>query len=224
MIWWGVWVERDSGSAWESRHSLDFRPWKGTESMARARASNPLSGGKKREARPIDQKMWEDPDDQGAWIYGDGRRKGAFEEGGHTALGLKAIPEEMTASSGLGASGPSGPSAEAKGANGPGESFEAVKELRYNSWEWEALYPQMDDEAFLTEVEHSLKNCAWHSRPCTTYDETVIEIFAPELVRRLRAAVDVRRKLEFEWEILQKRFGAVLRDSHGDGPGIRQER
>ena len=64
-----------------------------------------------------------------------------------------------------------------------------VKALRCNSWEWEHLYPAMTDEAFAESVQHSLNNCARGPSPCRSYDEAVVNVFAPELLRRFQAMV-----------------------------------
>lgn len=66
-----------------------------------------------------------------------------------------------------------------------------VAALRCNSWEWEHLYPAMTDEAFAESVQHSLNNCARGPSPCRSYDEAVVNVFAPELLRRFQAMVKV---------------------------------
>ncbi len=62
-----------------------------------------------------------------------------------------------------------------------------VAELRCNSWEWEALIPVMNDEAFVARVEHALTNCSRHKQPFASYDEAVQGLYAPELLRRFKA-------------------------------------
>lgn len=66
-----------------------------------------------------------------------------------------------------------------------------VTGLQCNSWEWEHLYPAMTDEAFTGCVQHALNNCARGPSPCTTYDEAVVNVYAPELLRRFNAMVRV---------------------------------
>jgi hypothetical protein len=59
-----------------------------------------------------------------------------------------------------------------------------IKALRCNSWEWQALIPKLDDEAFQFMLEQALRNCSRIRAPATTYDEAVIGAYAPELLRR----------------------------------------
>lgn len=66
-----------------------------------------------------------------------------------------------------------------------------VRTLRCNSWEWEHLYLAMTDEAFVDSVAHALRNCARAPSPCSTYDEAVSNLLAPELLRRFEAMVKV---------------------------------
>ena len=61
-----------------------------------------------------------------------------------------------------------------------------LAELRCNSWEWEALVPAMTDEAFIGHVEHALKNCSIVKRPAASYDDAIVGVHAPEMVKRLK--------------------------------------
>lgn len=65
---------------------------------------------------------------------------------------------------------------------------EEVAELRLNSWEWEALVVALDREAFVAHVEHALKNSSQPKRPCSTYDEALIVVHVPELIKRYQRA------------------------------------
>jgi hypothetical protein len=62
-----------------------------------------------------------------------------------------------------------------------------VAGLACNPWEWEALVPAMNDEAFIKHVEHALANCAIRRRPFVVYDEAVVGLHAPELLKRFKA-------------------------------------
>lgn len=64
-----------------------------------------------------------------------------------------------------------------------------LKELRCDSWEWEAIISKLTDEALLEMAEHAIKNSSRPRRPCSTYDEAVIAAYAPELIKRLRPKV-----------------------------------
>jgi hypothetical protein len=103
---------------------------------------------------------------------------------------------------------------------------EEVKDLRCNADEWNAIRLASDDDAFVDAFEYALKNCGNHARPIT-YEDSVVEIFAPDLLRRfalkrleLAAQVPVlleaveenlRRALKAEQEVagLKKAYEAV---------------
>lgn len=70
-----------------------------------------------------------------------------------------------------------------------GVTYDEVKGLRGNSWEWDALVPALTDEAFLQMLQHRLDNCSRVRMPPVTYDEAVIGVWTPELVRRYRACM-----------------------------------
>jgi len=72
-----------------------------------------------------------------------------------------------------------------------------VAELRCNSWEWEALIPKMNDEAFVRFVEHALNNTGVNQirRPFATYDDSVKGLLAPELLRRFRSLAPLNKAL-----------------------------
>lgn len=61
-----------------------------------------------------------------------------------------------------------------------------VEQLTCNSWEWRAIVPALTDEAFVKHVEYALKNCNRVPNPSTTYEQSVIGVHAPELVKRLK--------------------------------------
>jgi hypothetical protein len=71
-----------------------------------------------------------------------------------------------------------------------------VEMLRLNSWEWESIVPALDDEAFVAHVEYALKNCTHAHRPCTVYDDAIIGVHAPELLKRYQRAARAARDLE----------------------------
>jgi hypothetical protein len=66
---------------------------------------------------------------------------------------------------------------------------EEVASLKCNSWEWEALVPAMNDEAFVARVEHALHNSSIHRRPFITYDAAVVGLYAPELLKRFKRSM-----------------------------------
>ena len=66
-----------------------------------------------------------------------------------------------------------------------------VAEIRCNSWEWEHLIPAMNDEAFVAQMEHAVKNCSLHKQPSSSYDEAVQGLYAPELLRRFKLATQI---------------------------------
>lgn len=69
-----------------------------------------------------------------------------------------------------------------------------LAELRCNSWEWEALVPALNDEAFVERMQHSIDNCfARHDRPFATYNDAVQGLWAPELLKRFASATRAAR-------------------------------
>ena len=70
-----------------------------------------------------------------------------------------------------------------------------VAELRCNSWEWEALIPKMNDEAFVRFVEHALKNTSNDRRPYATYDDSVKGLLTPELLKRFKSLAPLSKAL-----------------------------
>lgn len=62
-----------------------------------------------------------------------------------------------------------------------------LEELRCNSWEWEALVPALNDEAFVVQMQRALDNCfTTRERPFVTYNAAVEGLYAPELMRRFK--------------------------------------
>lgn len=60
------------------------------------------------------------------------------------------------------------------------------RDLRMNSYEQELLIPKLTDEALIYTVDHMAKNCQIDQRrPFTTYDNAMIGLIVPELIRRL---------------------------------------
>lgn len=74
------------------------------------------------------------------------------------------------------------------------------KEFRGNSWEQELLIPRLDDEALAFHVEHCLKNCNYEGRvPSSSYDQLLIRLLAPELLRRLKRLGEEREEMRSLW-------------------------
>lgn len=63
-----------------------------------------------------------------------------------------------------------------------------LKEIRCNSYEWEAMIPLLTNEALIWQAEHAIRQCVRARVPSLTYDESVHAVFAPELIRRLKEA------------------------------------
>lgn len=60
-----------------------------------------------------------------------------------------------------------------------------LEEIRCNSWEWEAIVPALNDEAFVVQMQRALENCfTSRERPFITYNQAVEGLYAPELLRR----------------------------------------
>lgn len=66
-------------------------------------------------------------------------------------------------------------------------TLEEWKTLRTNSWEHELLVPKLTDEALEYVVNHWVDNCQIDKRrPFNTYNDAVIGLVVPELMRRLK--------------------------------------
>jgi hypothetical protein len=69
-------------------------------------------------------------------------------------------------------------------------TYQEFKDLRCNSWEFEAFYEVLTDEALIQVLEKVILPNSSNSRiriPAITYDEALISVFAPELIKRLKA-------------------------------------
>lgn len=73
----------------------------------------------------------------------------------------------------------------------PHAQFESFTKERggMNSYEREELVPFMDDDCLIQHIEYCLTNCQQKYRlgPCSTYDEAVVHLWMPEIIKRLRA-------------------------------------
>ena len=88
-----------------------------------------------------------------------------------------------------------------------------VAELRCNSWEWEALIPAMNDEAFVKSMQHALDNCfTQRQRPFTTYNQAVEGLYAPELLKRFAA---VKLKADEQGRVACELFDGLQRIKRG---------
>jgi hypothetical protein len=67
-----------------------------------------------------------------------------------------------------------------------GVTLDEWKALRMNSYEREALVPALGDKALCHHVESYLAQCGRTRSPPSTYEEAVVGLLAPELVKRLR--------------------------------------
>lgn len=66
-----------------------------------------------------------------------------------------------------------------------------VRELRCNSWEWEAIVPALDNDAIAEHFEHCLKNCCQsRRRPAPSYDAAVCGYLGEEILKRLRSFIE----------------------------------
>ena len=69
-------------------------------------------------------------------------------------------------------------------------TLDQLNALRLNSYEWSALVPALDDEAFLTIAHHALNNTArLRGSVPTTYEDACVHTHLPEALRRLQAEV-----------------------------------
>lgn len=68
--------------------------------------------------------------------------------------------------------------------------------MRMNSFAQDDLPPKLTDEALIETVKHYKNNCSRAKYPCSTYDEALVHILLPELVKRLEEKQQSKQKLE----------------------------
>jgi hypothetical protein len=66
-------------------------------------------------------------------------------------------------------------------------TIEDMRDLRANSYEWESMVPALSTEALIDRTSHAIDNCPRANVPAQSYTEAVHAVFAPELIKRLRA-------------------------------------
>ena len=63
---------------------------------------------------------------------------------------------------------------------------EMKKEMRMNSYAQDDLYPKLTDEALIDTAKYFMSQCSRPRKfPCTTYDESVIHMILPEMIKRM---------------------------------------
>jgi hypothetical protein len=89
-----------------------------------------------------------------------------------------------------------------------------LNELRCNSWEWQAMVPAMNDEAFVDRMEYALKNCFTPARrPFSTYNEAVEGLWAPQLIRRYQTLRERLHDFSSDMAVEIKEFEASKREA-----------
>ena len=69
-----------------------------------------------------------------------------------------------------------------------------IAKLNVNSWEWEALVPAMDDDAFFHNYEYCKSNTRTDPlRPTITYNDAMCNLWADEVVRRFKGWMDATK-------------------------------
>lgn len=64
-------------------------------------------------------------------------------------------------------------------------NVEKKQKMRMNSYAQDDLYPKLDNEALIYTARHFIANCSTPRFPCATYDESLIHMILPELIKRL---------------------------------------
>ena len=83
-----------------------------------------------------------------------------------------------------------------------------LSEIRCNSWEWEALVSAMNNEALVERTGHALENCSLiGKRPFPTYNESVIGLLAPELLKRFAVSAQETQTLSDIVEGIRRALG-----------------
>lgn len=78
-------------------------------------------------------------------------------------------------------------------ANRGNVTYTEYRDLRMNSWEQEHIWPALTDAALVAIIKgHILPHCSPKSRPsrpCITYDESLIHLFMPTLLDRFEKMI-----------------------------------
>lgn len=67
------------------------------------------------------------------------------------------------------------------------EAYEELCKNGLNSWEAEALVPLLSLDLLMSHIKRGLSQCQPKRdelRPCVTYDEAIIHLYMPELLKR----------------------------------------
>lgn len=67
-------------------------------------------------------------------------------------------------------------------------TLDEYREFRMNSWEREAIYPKLTDEALADVIQYSLDNCGRAELPASTYNNAIWMVFMPLLLKRFKEA------------------------------------
>lgn len=87
-------------------------------------------------------------------------------------------------------------------------TYEEKQRLRMNSYARDKFISKLNNEALIKTTEYYLTNCPQSRYPATTYDEAIVHVLVPELIKRLEEsekrsnAVTVLEYLEHEKENL----------------------
>lgn len=73
---------------------------------------------------------------------------------------------------------------------------EMKNQMTMNSYAQDDLPPKLTNEALLGTTKYYLSNCSKPRFPCSTYDEAVIHILVPELVKRLEEYDGLSERVE----------------------------
>jgi hypothetical protein len=79
-----------------------------------------------------------------------------------------------------------------------------------NSYAHDKFFSKMDDELLIERAEYYISQCARYHYPATTYDETVIHVIVPELIKRLQEY----KEGAIKWEQTQSQcVGSAVKSS-----------
>lgn len=68
--------------------------------------------------------------------------------------------------------------------------------MRMNSYAQDDLPPKLTNEALIETAKQYQSNCSRAKYPCSTYDEALIHILLPELLKRLEELSDIEDQLD----------------------------
>jgi hypothetical protein len=70
--------------------------------------------------------------------------------------------------------------------------WNTYKDLRMNSYALDLFFSKMDDDLLINRAMYYIDQCGKYRYPATTYDEALIHVIVPELIKRLKESKNIQ--------------------------------